>query len=170
MTLFVTTHVDKVSLVLPSPGGVDAYVLRRAGVRDPLIVLEAYDAGGLVAGGEVVVWELNQAIAAFTAPSAQARRIALRDDGRGHHGHLDVVCDDAGAVQLVATARTGRRAAYATTNRAVAADLNAVLHHYLVQTRSPATRTIVLPEVRSSGSRWAEAAEQAPASGVTTSR
>lgn len=163
MTLFVTTHVDKVSLALPAPGGVDAYVVRRAGVRDPLILVEAYDAEGLVAGGEVVVWELNQAIAALTARSAQARRIALRDDGRGHHGHLDVVRDDGGAVDLVATARGGRRAAYATTNREVAAELNTLLHHYLVQTRGPAARTIVLPDARSSGSRWAATAGAPPA-------
>jgi hypothetical protein len=149
MPLFVCTHVDQVTLVLPFPGRVEAFVVRRAGVRDPVIVVDAYDTGGLVAGGEVVVWELNQAIAALTARSAQARRLALRDDGRGHHGHLDVVCDDTGAVELVVTPRTGpRRASYVTTSRAVAADLNAVLHNYLVQTKGPVARTIVLPDAR----------------------
>ena len=147
MTLNVWSGVEHVVASVPPPGRLELFALKRAGDAAPLLLVEAYDAGGLVAGGEVAVWELNQAIAALLSESTQARRLALRDDGRGHGGHLDVLAAG-NDVELVATSQDGaRRASFATTTEAFVGDLNALVRHYLALTRATSgTRTIVLPE------------------------
>jgi hypothetical protein len=147
VTLSVWSGVAQVTATLTGPGRVDLYALRRAGERSASLLVEAYDADGLVAAGEVAVWELNQALAALMSESTQARRLAVRDDGRAHPGYLDVVSGE--VVDVVATSKDGsRRVAFATTTKALTADLNTLLKHYLALTRSaPEARTVVLPDV-----------------------
>lgn len=148
MALHVWSGVAQVVAALPGPGRLELSARKRAGESTPLLVVEAYDAAGLVAGGQVAVWELNQAIAALLASTTQARRLALRDERPGHGGHLDVVAG-ADGVLVVATAQAGDgRVAFATTASALARDLNALVRHYLALTRASATsRTIVLPDL-----------------------
>ncbi len=150
MALSVWSGVAMVTASLPGPGRIELYALRTAGEPAARLVVEAYDAEGLVAGGEVVVWELNQALAALMSEASQARRLALRDEGRGHGGYLDVVSGE--GVDLVATTRDGtRQVTFRTTVEALSADLNLVLRHYLTLTRNaPESRTIVLPDSLSS--------------------
>lgn len=147
MTLSVWSGVAQVTASVLGAGRIEFYAVRSAGEPSARILAEAYDGKGLVAAGEVVVWELNQALATLLADSTQARRLALRDDGRGHGGYLDVV--RAEGVDLVVTSRDGlRRVAFRTTVEALSADLNNVLRHYLALTRlTPAPRTVVLPDV-----------------------
>lgn len=136
-------------------GRLDLYALTRAGTATPLLVVEAYDADTLVAGGEVAVWELNQAIAALLSTTIQARRLTLRDEERRHGGHLDVVVGE--TVQVVASGRD-RRVELPTNRAALVADLNALVRHYLSLHRGAAPRTIVLP----GAFQPAESAESAP--------
>jgi hypothetical protein len=154
--LQVLSRLTQVTSGLVGPGPVELYAVTRAGAPAPVLVVEAYDDDGLVAAGELAVWDLNQALAALLSATSQARRLALREDGRGRGGHLDVVTGDAGAdVSVVVTGRA-RQATYVSAPSALAADLNAMLHHYLDLTRVAAGRTIVLP--------GAQAAEPAAAS------
>lgn len=146
MTLQVFSRLAQVTAGLAGPGPVELYAARRAGSPAPVLLVEAYDGDAVVAAGELAVWDLNQALAALLSETSQARRLALREDGRGCGGCLDVVTGDAGAdVSVVVTGRT-RRAEYVSAPSALAADLNGVLHHYLDLTR--VARTIVLPDVR----------------------
>lgn len=147
MTLQVWSGVAEVRADLPGPGRIELYAVKRAGGAAPILVVEVYDAETLVAGGEVAVWELNQAIAALLSETVQARRLGIRDDGRGHGGYLDVIADGED-VQVVGTSRDGAvRVEFATTAKAFVADLNRLVRHYLGLTRSTSTeRTIVLPD------------------------
>lgn len=146
MPLNVWSGVAHVVGSVPPPGRLDLFALKRAGDATPRLVVEVYGATSMVAAGEVAVWELNQAIAALLSESVQARRLALRDDGRRHGGHLDVVASG-GDVELVATSKGGERVAFATTTEAFVGNLNALVRHYLALTRaSTGSRTIVLPE------------------------
>lgn len=147
MPLSVWSGVAQVIASVPGPGRLELFAVRDAGTATPRLVIEAYDADGLVTAGEVAVWELNQAIAALLSSTTQARRLALRDDGRAHGGHLDVVAEG-DAVDLVATATQGEvRAVFVTTAQALVTDLNALVRHYLALTRTSSTsRTIVLPD------------------------
>lgn len=145
MPLDVLTGLAHVVASVPGPGRLDLFARKRAGTAVPRLVVEAYDGRALVAGGEVAVWEVNQALAALLAASTQARRLTLRDDGRGHGGHLDVVVSGR-TVELVATGRAGGRVAYATTAESFTNDLNALVRHYLALSRGTGgRRTIVLP-------------------------
>jgi hypothetical protein len=146
--LSVLAGVTRVTATLSGAGHVDLFAVRRAGDPAAGLRVEAYDADGLVAAGEVAVWELNQALAALMSDSTQARRLALRDDGRAHSGYLDVVSGET-AVDVVATARDGvRRVTFTTTAEGLSADLNALLRGYLALTRAaPPVRTVVLPDV-----------------------
>lgn len=146
MPLQVWSGVAQVVASVPGPGRLELFALKRAGAAGPRLVVEAYDAVSLVAAGEVAVWELNQAISALLSSATQARRLALRDDGRRHGGHLDLIAEG-DVVDLVATAQAGDgRVAFTTTAHALVIDLNALVRHYLALTRSSsASRTIVLP-------------------------
>lgn len=155
MTLQVFSHLAQVTSRLEGPGPFELYAVKRAGQQSPMLLVEAYDSDTIVVAGELVVWDLNQALAALISTTSQARRLALRDDGRGRAGYIDVVTGDEGTdVEIVATSREGeRRVTYRSTAPDLAADLNAVLRHYLDMTRVGA-RTIVLPDA----SRTARAA------------
>jgi hypothetical protein len=146
--LHVWSGVAHVVASVPGPGGLELFAIKEAGSATPLLLVEAYDARTLVAGGEVAVWELNQAISALLSSTTQARRLVLRDDGRHHGGYLDVIVDT-GSVQVVATGADGETAvSFTTTTQALVTDLNALVRHYLALTRSTSvTRTIVLPDV-----------------------
>ena len=147
MTLHVWSGVAEIVASVPGPGRLELFAVKRAGEPAPLLLVEAYDERTMVVGGEVAVWELNQAIAALISESIQARRLVLRDDGRGHGGHLQVLADGQ-HVEVVASSGDGeRRVAFRTTATALAGDLNALVRHYLALTRAaPGARTIVLPE------------------------
>lgn len=148
MPLQVWSGVAHVVASLPGPGRLDLFAVRPAGCAVPRLVVEAYDAASMVAAGEVHVWELNQALAALLADGTQARRLTLRDDGRGRGGHLDVVASG-GGVQVVASGRGRREVAFAAASEAFGNDLNALVRHYLALARGTgAPRTIVLPEAR----------------------
>ncbi|MDQ1712875.1 MAG: hypothetical protein QOE45_2325 [Frankiaceae bacterium] len=143
--LQVWSGVARVTVAVPGDRRIEIYAVRRAGAPGALILLEAYD-GGLVVGGELAVWALTQSLASLRAGSSQARRLAVRDDGRGDGGYLDLVCEG-GAAVLYATGSDGtRRAEFATTSAALATDLATVLHHYLALTRAAAPPTVVLPD------------------------
>ncbi|HWL36413.1 MAG TPA: hypothetical protein VNQ77_09480 [Frankiaceae bacterium] len=145
MPLQVLSGVAQVVASLPGPGRLELYAVKLAGSEAPALVVEGYDATTMVAGGTVAVWELNQAIAALLSSSVQARRLALRDDGRAHGGHLDVVADG-GHVDVVVSGNGGR-VSFETTAEAFVHDLNALVHHYLTLSRAaPGVRTIVLPD------------------------
>lgn len=148
MTLQVYSHLAQVTSGLTGPGPVELYAVKRAGSPTPVLLVEAYGGDSIVAAGELAVWDLNQALAALLSQTSQARRLALREDGRGHGGYLDLVTGDTSAeVEVVVTARaSGERASYRSGPRAFAADLNAVLHHYLDLTKIGA-RAIVMPDV-----------------------
>jgi hypothetical protein len=147
--LHVWSGVAQVTVAVPGPDRLDLYAVRRAGETASVLLVEAYGADGLVVGGELAVWELNQALASLRAGSSQARRLAVRDDGRGHAGYLDLVCDD-GTVAVYATSRgDARKTEFRTTSAALANDLGTVLHHYLALTRSGAPHTVVLPDALS---------------------
>jgi hypothetical protein len=152
----VWSGVAQVVAAVPGPGRLELFALKPAGDAAPLLVVEAYDGDdAMVAGGLVAVWELNQAIAALLSETTQARRVTLRDDGRGHGGHLDVVADGA-EVELTASAReSDARVTFATTTKAFVTDLNALVRHYLALTRSTQVRTIELPDVRQESARAA---------------
>lgn len=151
MTLSVLSGVAQVNARVTPPGRVELYAMRPAGANGVVLVVEAYEDDELVAGGEVVVWELNQALAALMSESIQARRLSLRDDGRHHGGYLDVLCDGPN-VALTATSRDGlREVAFAAATSDMHADLTTLLHHYLTLTKSvTAGHTIVLPDAISS--------------------
>lgn len=151
MALSVYSSVALVTASLTGPGRVEMYAVRRAGTADPEFVIEAYDLRGMVAGGTVAVWELNQALAAIMSDTTQARRLALRDDGRGDAGYLDVVAGDDG-VDVVASSKDGlRQAAFTTTSEELYGDLNRLLKHYLaLQRHVPVPRSVVLPDAFSS--------------------
>lgn len=142
--LSVLSESVHVAVAAAGDGRIDLYAVQRAGEPAPALVGEAYDAGGLVAGGQIEIWELNQAIAALLASRAQARRLALRADAAAHGGHLDLL--RAGErVDVVATSGDGsRRIAFETTPMLLVADLNTLLRHYLDLTRAATPRTIVL--------------------------
>ena len=142
--MHVCSGIAHVVTSVSPPGRVDAYALRRAGEAVPRLVVEAYGPDDLVAAGEVAVWELNQALAALLSASTQARRLTLRDDGRAHGGHLDVIVRGARA-DLVATGADGRQVAFAADAGTLTDDLNALVRHYLTLTRRGTGRTIVLP-------------------------
>jgi hypothetical protein len=145
--LQVWSGVAQVTAALPGPGRVELFALRQAGAAGPVLRAEAYDAERLVAGGELAVWELNQALATLRSGTSQARRLAVRDGGHG--GHLDLVCEG-GAAALYATSRDdSRRVAFETTAEALATDLATVLRHYLALSRNGPPRTIVLPDALS---------------------
>jgi hypothetical protein len=145
MTLHVWSAFTRVTAALTGPGRVDLFAVQRAGAPAPALLAEAYDADGLLAAGELFVWDINQAIAAMLSGSTQARRLALRDDGRGHPGHLDVV-QWTDRIDVVATGRdTDGRAEFTTTAALLANDLGTVLREYLALTRA-GQRTIVLPD------------------------
>lgn len=147
MTLQVWSGVAEVVASVPGPGRLELFAVKRAGEATPLLVVEAYDEHTLVVGGEVAVWELNQAIAALISESIQARRLAIRDDGRAHGGHLDVIADGQHVEVAASSADGERHVAFRTIATALARDLNALVRHYLALTRTaPATRTIVLPD------------------------
>lgn len=154
VTLHVLSRVEQVTTCLDGPGPVELYAVRRAGESSPVLVVEAYSDGSVVAAGELAVWDLNQALAALLSASSQARRLALREDGRGCGGYLDLVTGVAGGdVSVFVMSRDGaRREAYRAPAAAFAADLNAVLRHYLDMTRV-APRTIVLTEPRTATPR-----------------
>ena len=147
MPLNVWSGVAEVVATLPGAGRLELYAVKRAGDSTPTLLVEAYDTETMVAGGEVAVWELNQAIAALLADSSQARRMSLRDDGRHHGGHLDVVAAGP-AVDVVVTSKDNeRRVSFTTTPQALIGDLNALVRHYLTLTRATGkSRTIVLPD------------------------
>lgn len=154
MPLQVWSGVAHVVASLPGPGRLELYAVKRAGEETPALVVEGYDATTMVAGGTVEVWELNQAIAALLSSTTQARRLALRDDGRAHGGHLDVVADG-GHVDVVVSGNGGR-IAFETTGEAFVRDLNALVRHYLALTRATTSaRTIVLPDARQESARAA---------------
>jgi hypothetical protein len=145
--LQVWSGVAQVTLALPGPGRVEVYALRHAGSAAPRLLVEAYDAAGaMVAGGELAVWQLTQALASLRAGSSQARRLAVRDDGRGHAGYLDLVCDAAEATLYATSAHAPLAAEFTTTSAALATDLAAALHHYLTVGRADTARAIVLPD------------------------
>lgn len=147
MTLQVWSGVAEVVASVPGPGRLELYAVKRAGEDTPMLVVEAYDTETMVIGGAVAVWELNQAIAALISDTIQARRLALRDDGRAHGGHLDVIADGPD-VEIVASSDDGeRKVTFRTTSTALVRDLNALVRHYLALTRvSTVSRTIVLPD------------------------
>lgn len=147
MPLNVWSGVAEVVATLPGAGRLELYAVKLAGDSTPTLLVEAYDHETMVAGGQVAVWELNQAIAALLADSSQARRLSLRDDGRHHGGYLDVVALGT-AVDVVVTSRDNeRRMSFTTTAPALIADLNALVRHYLTLTRAAGkSRTIVLPD------------------------
>jgi hypothetical protein len=161
--LCVWSGVAQVSATLTGAGRVDLYAVRRAGESAAALLVEAYDDDSLVAAGEVAVWELNQALAALMSETTQARRLAIRDDGRAHAGYLDVVSRE-DVVDVVATTKDGsHRVSFVTTPGALSADLNALLKHYLALTRTvPAVRTVVLPDVRQPASARAASTRPAP--------
>jgi hypothetical protein len=131
---------------LEGSGRIDLYAVQRAGEDAPVLLAEAYDGEGMVAAGELYVWDINQALAALLAPGTQARRLALRATATAHGGHLDVVRGE-DVVEVVATGRDpDRRAAFTTTGALLATDLNTVVRHYLALTRAATPRTIVLGE------------------------
>ena len=147
MTLHVWSGVAEVVASVPGPGRLELYTFKRAGEDTPRLVVEAYDEETMVVGGVVAVWELNQAIAALISESIQARRLALRDDGRAHGGHLDVLADGQ-EVEIVASTDDGeRKVVFRTTATAFVRDLNALVRHYLaLSSASAPSRTIVLPD------------------------
>jgi hypothetical protein len=143
--LQVLSGVAQVSASVDGAGRLELFAVRRAGTPTPQLLAEAYDDAGLVAAGEIQVWELNQAIAALVSQSGQARRLTLRDDGRHHGGYLDVLAED-DPVQVAATGLdAGRRAEFTASARGLAGSLNVVLRHYLTLSRATG-RTIVLPD------------------------
>lgn len=142
--MHVCSGLAHVVTSVPAPGRVEAFALRRAGEAVPRLVLEAYGPDALLAAGEVAVWELNQALAALLSATTQARRLTLRDDGRGRGGHLDVVVRGP-RTEVVATAAGGGRVSYDVATAAFTEDLNALVRHYLALTRRGTGRTIVLP-------------------------
>jgi hypothetical protein len=145
--LQVWSGVAQVVASLPGPGRLDLYAIKQAGAETPILLVEAYDAESLVTAGTVTVWELNQAIAALLSTTTQARRIALRDDGRAHAGHLDVVAEEERVDVVASSDGGGTQVAFATTTGAFVRDLNALVRHYLALTRANvAARTIVLPD------------------------
>jgi hypothetical protein len=133
--LHVWAGVAHVAAAVHGPGRLDLYAVKRAGEAAP------------VAGGELQVWELNQAIAALLSRSGQARRLALRSpEPRGHGGYLDVVADE-DVVEIVATsADGGRRVAFSASAVGLAASLNTLLHHYLALNRPADSHIVVLPD------------------------
>ena len=146
MTLHVWSGVAEVVASIPGPGRLELYAVKNAGEDAPLLVVEAYDETTMVVGGAVAVWDLNQAIAALISESIQARRLSLRDDGRHHGGHIDVIADGP-AVEIVASSDDGERTVtFRTTAVSFAHDLNALVKHYLALTRTSAALTIVLPD------------------------
>jgi hypothetical protein len=146
--LQVMSGVAQVVASLPGPGRLELYAVKLAGGEAPDLVIEGYDETTMVAGGHVAVWELNQAIAALLSSATQARRLALRDDGRAHGGHLDVIADGT-HVDVVVSGGTGGEVAFETTAEAFAHDLNALVRHYLALSRAaPGLRTIVLPDAQ----------------------
>jgi hypothetical protein len=147
MTLHVWSAFTQVTTALTGPGRVELFAVQRAGAPAPALLAEAYDADGLVAAGELYVWDINQAIAAMLSGSTQARRLLMRDDGRAHQGHLDVV-QWTDHIDVVATSIDGtRRAEFTTTAALLASDLGSVLREYLALTRA-GPRTIVLPDAQ----------------------
>jgi len=158
----VFSHLAQVTCGLAGPGPVELYAAKVAGSPTPVLLVEAFADDAVVAAGELAVWDLNQALAALISETSQARRLALREDGRGSGGYVDVVTGDAGAeVEVHVTSRGGRSATYRSTPAALAADLNAVLHHYLDMTRL-AAHSIVLPDAqpRSQDARAATASSR----------
>lgn len=152
MALRLWSDIAVVS-ALEGSGRLDLYAVRAAGDTTPALRAEAYDAAGMVAAGELQVWELNQAIAALLSRTSQARRLVLRDAAGRHGGYLDVV-QERDEVEVLATASDGsRRVGFATTTDAFARDLATLLHHYLAMTRSGPVRTIVLPDVQPASAR-----------------
>lgn len=148
MTLRLWSHLAQVTTSLGGPGPVELYAASPLGGGEPVLVVEAYDGDAVVAAGELAVWDLNQALAALLSATSQARRMALRDDGRGASGYLDLVRGDAGVEVHATSAASGRRATYTATVADLTADLNAVLHEFLALTRS--RRTVVLPDAQPS--------------------
>ena len=153
MALKVYSHIAQVTSGLAGPGPVELYAAKPAGSPSPVLLVEAYGDDMIVAAGELAVWDLNQALAALLSETSQARRLALREDGRGHGGYLDLVTGDTtDEVEVVVTARvSGERASYRSAPGALATDLNAVLHHYLDLTKI-AARAIVMPDVAQTAS------------------
>lgn len=153
MPLNVWSGVAEVVATLPGAGRLELYAVKLAGSDSPpTLLVEAYDTETMVAGGEVAVWELNQAIAALLSDSSQARRLSLRDDGRHHGGYLDVVAGGTAVDVVVTSVDNARRVSFATSAHALVADLNALVKHYLTLTRATGkTRTIVLPDAVSAG-------------------
>ncbi|HEU0132376.1 MAG TPA: hypothetical protein VFQ85_15440 [Mycobacteriales bacterium] len=147
--LQVLSGVAQVTVALPGPGGVTLYAQKRAGERTPRVVAEAYDHAGLVVAGELSVLDVNQALTSLRIKGEQGRRLALRDDGRGHGGYLDLVTGG-GDATLVATGPGDRRAEFTTTATALAESVGSVLRHYLALTRSGPPPTIVLPDAQPS--------------------
>lgn len=149
MTMPVYSQLAQVTTRLAGPGQVELYAARVAGAPSPVLLVEAFADAAVVAAGELAVWDLNQALAALLSRAGQGRRLALREDGRHCGGYVDVVTGDAAGVEVTVTSRDGgRRARYTCPPADLAADLNAVLHHYLDLTRR-AGRTIVLPDAPS---------------------
>lgn len=148
VTLQVYSRLAQVTCGLVGPGPVELYAVTRAGSPTPVLLVEAFADDAVVAAGELAVWDLNQALAALLSQTSQARRLALREDGRGRGGYLDLVTGDAFADVEVTVTGHERTATYRSSPRDVAADLNALLHHYLDLTRL-AARAIVLPDARS---------------------
>lgn len=152
MTLHLWSRLVQVTTTLDGPGPVELFAAAPLGGGEPVLVVEAYDGDVVVAAGELAVWDLNQALAALMSDTSQARRLALRDDGRGTPGWVDLVRSEAG-VDVHATSGDGtRRATYAATVDGLAADLNAVLHQFLMLR---GRQTIVLPDVRQESARAA---------------
>lgn len=147
MTLHLWSRLVQVTTSLDGPGPVELFAAMPVGGGEPVLVVEAYDGDVVVAAGEMAVWDLNQALAALMSETSQARRLALRDDGRGVPGWVDLVRTETG-VDVHATSGDGtRRATYDATVDGLAADLNAVLHQFLML-RGRAT--IVLPDAQES--------------------
>lgn len=148
----IWSEVAQVRVAVTGAGRLDVYAGKRAGGAPPLLVAEAYGQDGLVAAGELVVWDLNQALAALMSQGGQARRLQLRDDGRHDGGYLDVVADQ--RVDLYVTSTDGARKAVFTASAAgLVRDLNTVLRHYLTMTRTATPRTIVLPDAAQDSAR-----------------
>jgi hypothetical protein len=162
--LQVWSGVAQVTLTLPGPGRVEVLAVRRAGAPAPQLLVEAYGADdALVAAGELAVWELNQALASLRAGSSQARRLAVRDDGRGHAGYLDLVCDADDATLYATSGTEPLRAEFRTASATLAADLGTALHHYLTLGRRETARAIVLPDAATDAVPDAAAGPVSPA-------
>ncbi len=147
-TLPLWSQIAHVRASLPGPGRIDLYAAKPAGSGGAVVLLEGYGEGDrLLTAGQLPVWEVNQALAALMADGSQARRLAVRDDGRGHPGYIDVVC--AGPdVEVYVTSGVDRTTAQFRTERGVlTADLQSLLRHYLRFTRAVEERIVVLPDV-----------------------